>query len=168
MTNKSIFKTFWLSLYLLGVCAVGLMQWRNLENTKKDFNDTKQVVLEFTKKWDKKTGRVFGQEADLKLNVNAYPLEVIVANLSQDNTTRYLTAYPVVKFVEGKLKKSDFEKILPKIREIFFDVINQKSAEDLLERDGISRLKVDLLRELNEIILPLEIEKIYFLSLVVS
>jgi len=152
----------------LGVGAVGLMQWRNLENTKKDFNDTKQVVLEFTKKWDKKTGRVFGQEADLKLNVNAYPLEVIVANLSQDNTTRYLTAYPVVKFVEGKLKKSDFEKILPKIREIFFDVINQKSAEDLLERDGISRLKVDLLRELNEIILPLEIEKIYFLSLVVS
>lgn len=168
MTNKSIFKTFWLSLYLLGICAVGLMQWKNLEYKKKDLNDTKQVVHEFAKKWDKKTGRIFGEEADLKLNVNAFPLEVIVANLSQNNTTRYLTAYPVVKFVEGKIKKSDFEKILPKIREIFFDVINQKSAEDLLERDGISKLKVDLLRELNEIILPLEIEKIYFLSLVVS
>lgn len=168
MTNKSIFKTFWLSLYLLGVCAVGLMQWRNLESKKKDLIATKQAVTEFAKKWDKKTGRIFGEEADLKLNVNAYPLEVIVANLSQNNTTRYLTAYPVVKFVEGKIKKSDFEKILPKIREIFFDVINQKSAEDLLERDGISKLKVDLLRELNEIILPLEIEKIYFLSLVIS
>ncbi len=168
MTNNSYFKTVWLSLYLLGVGAVGLMQWRNLENKKKDLNSTRQVVLEFAKKWDKKTGRIFGEEADLKLNVNAYPLEVIVANLSQNNTTRYLTAYPVVKFIEGKIKKADFEKIIPKIREIFFDVINQKSAEDLLEKDGISKLKGDLLRELNELVLPLEIEKIYFLSVVIS
>jgi flagellar basal body-associated protein FliL len=168
MKNNSFFKTFWLSLYLLGVCAVGLMQWRTLEQTKKNLKSSKAAVAEFTKKWDKQTGRVFGEAADLNLNVNAIPLEVIVANLSEGSSSRYLTAYPVIKFVKGNLKKADFEKVLPRVREIFFEVINQKSPEELLEKDGISKLKADLIRELNEVMLPLEIEKIYFLSVVVS
>ena len=169
MKNNSFFKTLWLSLYILGVCAVGLMQWKNLANTKKELSTSRQIVSAFAKKWDKQTGRVFGEEADLKLNVNAIPLEVIVANLSEGgNITRYLTAYPVIKFVKGNLKKSDFEKVLPRVREIFFEVINQKSPEELLEKGGFSKLKADLLRELNEIVLPLEIEKIYFISVVVS
>ena len=168
MKNNSFFKTFWLSLYFLGVCAVGLMQWRNLEQTKKNLNSSKAAILEFTKKWDKQTGRVFGEAADLNLNVNAIPLEVIVANLSEGQSNRYLTAYPVIKFVKGNLKKADFEKVLPKLREIFFEVINQKSPEELLEKDGITKLKADLIRELNDITLPLEIEKIYFLSVVIS
>jgi flagellar basal body-associated protein FliL len=169
MKNNSFFKTFWLSLYLLGVCAVGLMQWRNLEHTKKELHSSSKVVSEFAKKWDKQTGRVFGEEADLNLNVNAIPLEIIVANLAQSgDITRYLTAYPVIKFAKGNLKKADFLKVLPRLREIFFEVINQKSPEEILGKDGISKLKADLVRELNEIMLPLEIEKVYFLSVIVS
>ena len=126
------------------------------------------MVSAFAKKWDKQTGRVFDEAIDLKLNVNAFPLEVIIANLSQGQSDRYLTAYPVIKFANGKLKKADFENVLPRVREIFFEVINQKSPEELLEKDGISKLKADLIRELNDIVLPLEIEKIYFLSVVVS
>jgi flagellar basal body-associated protein FliL len=167
MQKLSFFKTIFLFLNLLGVCAVCSLGWKGYDQKKKDLVITKKVVSETAQKWDKQTGKTFIQQ-DLKLNVNAYPLEVVVANLAQHDTTKYLTAYPVVKFVNGKIKKSDYERVLPKIREVFFEVINQKSAVEILEENGISKLKEDLLRELNKLNLPLEVEKIYFSSIVVS
>jgi len=168
MKSDSIFKTVFLLLNLVGVSAVGYLQWRNLELKKKYVSASSQIVSDFTKKWDKQTGRTFAKIEDLDLNINAVPLEVIIANLSQNNTTRYLTAYPVIKFSKGTLKKTELEKALPLIRETFFEVINKKSAEDIMGKNGILNLKEDLLRELNYLNLPLEIEKIYFLSIVVS
>jgi flagellar basal body-associated protein FliL len=167
MQKLSFFKTIFLFLNILGVCAVCALQWKSFEKRKKDLAFTKNFVSETAKKWDKQTGKIFVQQ-DLKLNENAFPLEVVVANLAQHDATKYLTAYPVVKFVNGKIKKSDYERVLPKIREVFFEVINQKSAVEILEENGISNLKEDLIRELNKLNLPLEIEKIYFLSIVVS
>ncbi len=161
------FKTILLTLNLIGLCAVCLMQYRNLNHKMKNLNLAKEEIKEATNIWDKKTGRIFLKQ-DLKLTVNAYPLEIIIANLSQHDTTKYFTAYPVVKFVEGKLNKSDFEKVLPRIREVIIEVINQKNANDLLEKDGIPNLKKDLIKELNQINLPLKIENIYFLSAIVS
>lgn len=168
MNNNSFFKTIVLSLNLIGITVVAVLQWKNITLKKRSIDSRHKIVSEFAQKWDKQTGRTFGERQDLDLNINAVALEVVVANLSQDNNTRYVTAYPVVKFAKGKLKKSDLAKALPKIREKFFEVINQKSAGDILESDGLTKLKDDLRRELNEINLPLEIEKIYFLSFVVS
>lgn len=169
MKSDSILKTVFLTLNLIGVTVVGIMQWKNLKLKKNYVDSSKHVIMDFTKKWDKQTGRTFEKIEDLDLNINAIPLEVIIANLSQNTTTNYLTAYPVIKFAKGTLKKSALEKVLPRIRETFFEVINQKSTEDILGNKGIKNLKEDLLRELNQIVnLPLEIENIYFLSIVVS
>jgi flagellar basal body-associated protein FliL len=166
MQKLSFFKTIFLFLNFLGICAVCAVQWISFEQRKKDLVFTKKIVSETAKKWDKQTGKIFDQQ-DLKLKENVFQLEVVVANLARQDNSKYLTAYPVIKFVNGKLKKSDFERVLPKIREVFLEVINQKSAVEILEENGISKLKEDLLRELNELSLPLEIEKIYFLSIVV-
>ena len=168
MKNGPIFKTIILSVNLLGVCAIGAWQWHHQSILKKEKAETNQIVSELSNKWDKQTGRIFEEKIDLDLNTNAIPLEVVIANLSQNNNNRYLTIYPVIKFIKGDLRKSDFEKVLPGIREKFLDVINQKNPNDILEKDGISKLKEELLRELNDLDLPLKIEKIYFSSVVVS
>lgn len=168
MKSDSWLKTIFLGLNLIGMSTLGIMQWRNLNLKKKEVDLGVKTVSDFTQKWDKQTGRTFEKIEDLDLNINAIPLEVIIANLSESTTSNYLTAYPVIKFAKGTLKKSELQKVLPKIRETFFEVINQKSAGDILEKNGILNLKNDLLRELNQINLPLEIEKIYFLSIVVS
>src|SRR5574343_1235143 len=93
MKSYSILKTVFLSLNLIGVTAVCIMQWKNLELKKNYVYSTKHEVMDLTKKWDKQTGRTFEKIEDLGLNINAIPLEVIIANLSQNTTTNYLTAY---------------------------------------------------------------------------
>ena len=168
MKNGSFFKTLILSLNLIGICAIGAWQWRHQSHLKKTQIEISKTVTEMANKWDKQTGRIFEEKIDLDLNTNAIPLEVVIANLSQNANNRYLTIYPVIKFIKGDLRKSDFEKVLPGIREKFLDVINQKNPNDILEKDGISKLKEELLRELNDLDLPLKIEKIYFSSVVVS
>ncbi|MFI5390472.1 MAG: flagellar basal body-associated FliL family protein [Bacteriovoracales bacterium] len=167
MQKLSFFKTIFLFLNILGVCAVCALGWKNFDKKKNTLLITKKIVSETAQKWDKQTGKTF-VEQNLKLNVNVFQLEVVVANLAQHDTTKYLTAYPVIKFVTGRLNKSDYERVLPKIREVIIDVINQKSAVEILEENGISKLKEDLLRELNKLNLPLEIEKIYFTSIIVA
>jgi flagellar basal body-associated protein FliL len=151
----------------LGVCALGIMQWKNLNFKTKELEISQKVVSKYFQKWDAQTKRTFVQ-TDLKLNVNAIPLEVVVANLSQNDNTLYVSVYPVIKFVNGNLSKEDFEKVLPKIRETFLEVINQKNSQEILKDDGISSLKEDLIKALNQLNLPLEVEKIYFSNFSVS
>jgi|GEM_PF-2731562 len=159
-------------LLLLNILALGTIGYFTWEQTKQGLKKTppKVLVEQFFDKWEEKRGiKQVAQKKEIIKRISI-PLEVVVANLAQINEdSHYITFYPVLTFRPGNgtLERA-FAAHLPKVRDKLLSVVNSKTKDELLAKNGKMNLKNELKSALNTLNLPYTVDEIFFTGFVVQ
>ena len=97
---------------------------------------------------------------------NMYPLEPFIVNIYDGQELRYLKVKVEMEMV-GAIK-GDLDARLAPVRDSILVLLSSKTLQDIQDLQGKNQLKEEMLVNINKIITPAKIAKVYFTDFVVQ
>lgn len=97
---------------------------------------------------------------------NMYPLEPFIVNIYDGQELRYLKVKIEMEMV-GAIK-GDLDARLAPVRDSILVLLSSKTLQDIQDLQGKNQLKEEMLVNINKIITPAKIAKVYFTDFVVQ
>ena len=155
-------------LMVLNIAAMGTVaffQWRFMDMEAKR-PDLTQLLKEQKAGEGEASPEASGEQKPTEVvkKENLLPLDSFTANLAQgEGPRRYVRLDAVLKMSEDA-KAPEFEARKPQIRDTIISILNTKSAEDLLKKEGKSYLKEEIKASINSFLVDGKVEDIYYIS----
>ena len=96
-----------------------------------------------------------------------YPLDPFTVNLVSSNADRYLKCKVDFELDSPELQK-EVDKKLPAIRDMIISILSSKSVEEIQTAKGKEKLKEEIKRKVNSILVTGEIRNVYFTEFVIQ
>ena len=148
-----------LNLLVLGVVAFMQYRFMKMEAERPDIT---QLIKESSMDTDLSDENA-GNEVIKKENL--LPLEMFTVNLSQTNNgpRRYLRLETVLK-MSDEAKTDEFEARKAQIRDTIINILNTKSADDLLKSEGKRFLKEEIKAAINAYLTNGQVMDVFYIS----
>ncbi|MBM4244993.1 MAG: flagellar basal body protein FliL [Deltaproteobacteria bacterium] len=95
------------------------------------------------------------------------PLDPFLANLADENTSRYLKLSLQVEFVDSE-PPAAFDTRLPQIRDVILTLVTSKTFADIRTAEGKERLREDVIDRINHVLAQDAVKSIYFTEFIVQ
>ena len=96
-----------------------------------------------------------------------YPLDPFTVNLVSSNADRYLKCKINFELDSPQLQQ-EIDKKLPAIRDMIISILSSKSVEEIQTAKGKEKLKEEIKRKVNSILVTGEIRNVYFTEFVIQ
>ena len=96
-----------------------------------------------------------------------YKMEPFLVNLVDPAQLRYLK---ITLHVESNQEKADeeYEKRLPQLRDAILIILSSKNYKDIMESEGKTSLREEIKTRMNQLLVGLKVQNIYFTEFVVQ
>jgi len=95
------------------------------------------------------------------------PLDPFLANLADENTSRYLKMSLQVEFVDAEPPLA-FDARLPQIRDVILTLVTSKTFADIRTPEGKERLREDVIDRINHVLSLEAVKSVYFTEFIVQ
>jgi len=95
------------------------------------------------------------------------PLDPFLANLADENTSRYLKLSLQVEFVDAE-PPAAFDARRPQIRDVILTLVTSKTFADIRTAEGKERLREDVIDRINHVLAQDAVKSIYFTEFIVQ
>jgi flagellar FliL protein len=101
---------------------------------------------------------------DVVKKENLLPLETFTVNLAQgDGPRRYVRLDSVLKMSDDA-KAAEFEARKPQIRDTIISILNAKTPEDLLKKDGKNYLREEIKAAINSFLVDGQVVDVFYIG----
>jgi flagellar FliL protein len=96
-----------------------------------------------------------------------YKMEPVLVNLVDPGQLRYLK---ITLHVESNQEKEneEYEKRLPQLRDAILIILSSKNYKDIMESEGKTSLREEIKTRMNQLLVGLKVQNIYFTEFVVQ
>ena len=104
------------------------------------------------------------KETEVVKKENLLPLETFTVNLAQgDGPRRYVRLDAVLK-MSDEAKPAEFEARKPQIRDTIISILNAKTPEDLLKKDGKNYLREEIKAAVNSFLVDGQVVDVFYIG----
>jgi flagellar FliL protein len=96
-----------------------------------------------------------------------YKMDPFIVNLSDSERMRYLKLKVEVESEEVK-SNEEYEKRLPQLRDTVLAVLTSKTAKEIMDSEGKTKLRNEIAARLNQLLSTFQIKTVYFAEFVIQ
>jgi flagellar protein FliL len=97
----------------------------------------------------------------------SYPMDTFVTNLADQGAKRYIKVKIVLEYTDAKLG-DELKQRLPQLKDVILSLLGSKTLADIQEMGGKVALKMELIRQINQILKTGKIRNLYFTEFVIQ